>query len=86
MPLKQFLYPLAPDGTRIKARKVAYDVIANEGLPKCSWCHTQPLIPLADFVQHGFTINLVSTAAYCAFCDKGTIVEYEIALDVPDVH
>jgi len=80
MPIKSFLYPLAPDGTRIKARKVVYDVLANECLPKCSWCGVQPLVPLCDFVQQGFLFHHVETAGYCKLCEKGTIVEYEIPL------
>lgn len=82
MPIKKFLFPLAPDGTRIKTRKVLHDVVTLECLPKCSWCHVQPLVPLCDFVQQGFLFNHVETACYCQLCDKGTIVEYEIPLEV----
>lgn len=63
----------------IKARRVVYDVVANNGLPTCAWCHITALLPLTDIIQRGFSIDLVQTVAYCETCAKATIVEYELA-------
>lgn len=62
----------------IKARRVVYDVLANNGLPLCAWCRLNALRPLTDVIQRGFTVDFVQTVGYCDSCQKGTIVEYEI--------
>ncbi len=62
----------------IKARRVVYDVVGMERLPRCAWCRLNDIRPLIDVVQQGFTIDFVQTVCYCEQCRKGTIVEYEI--------
>lgn len=79
--IRTSLYPVYRDGQKMPSRTVYHDVVAH-GLPKCSWCRVQPLIPLSEVTHHGFTLNLFQTTCYCALCEKGTIVEYEIPLEV----
>lgn len=66
----------------VKAKRVQYDVVLYEGLPKCAWCRLQPLRPLTDIIQRGFTMSFVQTVGYCDQCQKGTIVEYELIHEI----
>lgn len=69
---------LSPEGITVSARRVVYDVLSMGRLPLCAWCRLNPLRPLTDIIQHGFTVDLVQTVCVCDQCHKGTIVEYEI--------
>lgn len=77
--IRTSLSPLWRDGTKMPTRTVYFDVVANESLPRCSWCRVQHLVPLSETTHYGFTMNLIQTACWCEFCEKGTIVEYEIS-------
>lgn len=61
----------------IQARTVADYVKDRDGAPLCAWCRIRPLRKLCDWRQHGFTMDFVSTVAYCDGCCKATIIEWE---------
>jgi hypothetical protein len=63
-------------GEQVQLRTLNYDV-EQHGLPRCAWCQTCKLHPLADVLFEGPHLNIVAAICYCVHCQKVTVVEYE---------
>lgn len=74
-------HPTFQKWRKVSVRRVNHDPKRCEGLPKCAWCRMREIQPLMDITQHGFTIDLVQTVGWCSYCEKATILVYEIELE-----